>query len=470
MFISNVDETSSSRQFQLANQLNQPINEQESIPPMYSTSLSLALLTRRCVLIMLIGCGVPVLLSGCHAAPQETPSGVQAGSGSSVGAWRVVDVPAGPGSLAPELGWNGDAPLLSWLDPRSEEVGGGHRLRFASWTEGAWGEPQNVIESENLFANWADRPQLQELPDGGLVASWLETLGDDTYAYGVQWASTESPSQGPWVRRGLLHDDASASEHGFVSWLPSSDGLRAFWLDGRQMPSGGDMQLRTTWLDPSQGSSDATSPGTPPVSTLLDDRVCECCATDSALGADGPLVVYRDRSSEEVRNISIVRWTTAGWSPPQQIHDDGWKIAGCPVNGPVVGADGQRVAVAWFTVVDGASRLNLAWSDDAGATFGTPRIVDADEPLGRMDLAMQGDDSAWLSWLATTEGGAEVRVQRHHADGRHDPAMSVAKVSGQRSGGVPRLLADGQRLYVVWRQDGEDAGLRSAVMELSSGG
>jgi hypothetical protein len=40
---------------------------------------------------------------------------------------------------------------------------------------------------------------------------------------------------------------------------------------------------------------------------LLDGRVCECCATSAASTPDGIAVVYRDRSKEEVRDISIVR-------------------------------------------------------------------------------------------------------------------------------------------------------------------
>ncbi len=39
----------------------------------------------------------------------------------------------------------------------------------------------------------------------------------------------------------------------------------------------------------------------------LDNRVCDCCQTSTAITANGPIVVYRDRSDEEIRDISIVR-------------------------------------------------------------------------------------------------------------------------------------------------------------------
>ena len=40
----------------------------------------------------------------------------------------------------------------------------------------------------------------------------------------------------------------------------------------------------------------------------LDGRVCDCCQTTAAITNDGPVVVYRDRSDDEVRDMSIVRY------------------------------------------------------------------------------------------------------------------------------------------------------------------
>ena len=66
--------------------------------------------------------------------------------------------------------------------------------------------------------------------------------------------------------------------------------------------------------------------------------------------AEGPVVVYRDRSEaeKEIRDISIVRLKGKKWSAPRPVFQDGWRLNGCPVNGPAVAAAGRRVAVAWF--------------------------------------------------------------------------------------------------------------------------
>jgi len=94
---------------------------------------------------------------------------------------------------------------------------------------------------------------------------------------------------------------------------------------------------------------------------LLDDRICDCCDTDAVLDAAGhPVIVYRDRSGTEVRDISMVRRTGDGWSAPAPVFEDGWTIAGCPVNGPAMAAFGDRVRKA----IEQAGELGDAGLED----------------------------------------------------------------------------------------------------------
>ena len=66
----------------------------------------------------------------------------------------------------------------------------------------------------------------------------------------------------------------------------------------------------------------------------------------------------------------------------------GWLAAtACPVNGAVAAA-GERVAVAWFTGADKTPRVKLAFSNDAGETFGQPVAVDDGNPTGRVDVLL----------------------------------------------------------------------------------
>jgi len=97
-----------------------------------------------------------------------------------------------------------------------------------------------------------------------------------------------------------------------------------------------------------------------------------------------PVIVYPDRSPEEVRDIAVVRQTAAGWSKPQLLHADGWKIAGCPVIGPQADARRKRIALAWFSAAAEHGHAYPHFSDDGGATLGNPVVIDDGKPVGRV--------------------------------------------------------------------------------------
>lgn len=365
----------------------------------------------------------------------------------------ALDPPAEAGAMAPRLTRLDDGALLTWLEPR----GDGHRLVAArvDLDRRAWSEPRAIATGGAFFANWADVPGAIQDGRGRLVAHWLEKLGDDTYAYGVRIARSIDRGDS-WEDAGLLHDDSSPTEHGFVSYVALQQGVRAFWLDGRRMEQGAPMQLRTAHLDR----------GTPAESVLLDDRVCECCSTDAAMTSAGPIVVYRDRSADEVRDIAYAVAGPSGFSAPALIHADGWHVGGCPVNGPAVDADGDEVVVGWFTNAQDDPRVLAAFSNDAAARFAPPIVVDRDRPLGRVDIALDGRGGAVMSWMAASPRGAEIRLQRIAPGGAHGVSRVLTFTTPARSASVPTLSRQGGRLVVAWIEDVKPARLRAAEIEI----
>src|SRR4026208_2435597 len=98
--------------------------------------------------------------------------------------------------------------------------------------------------------------------------------------------------------------------------------------------------------------------------TLLDRRTCDCCQTALARSALGLLAAYRDRSDAEGPAIAILRQAYGRWTKPAPVAVDGWVYRACPVNGPSIAADGQQVAVAWYTGAQETPRVKLARSSD----------------------------------------------------------------------------------------------------------
>jgi hypothetical protein len=247
-----------------------------------------------------------------------------------------------------------DELILSWLQLQDDTA----TLRYARFTDGAWARASNVVESGNMFINWADLPSVVPLGNGHLAAHWLVTNGVHSHAYNI--AVAESPDAGlSWSRPITPHTDGTDTEHGFVSIYPSGANAGLLWLDGRKMvndvtddPVASGMTLRSN-------------------DQVVDELVCDCCQTDVAVAASGPIAVYRDRSVDEIRDIFVARRIDGHWQAGVPVADDNWRIDGCPVNGPSITAHGERVAVAWFTAAV-EPLVRVAVSTDSGASFSAP--------------------------------------------------------------------------------------------------
>jgi len=330
--------------------------------------------------------------------------------------------------MAPQLSAGAAGPWLSWVEPSGAS---GKSLRIAQWKNGAWTPAATVVTAEDQLANWADVPGVVELADGALLAHWLREQGSGY----VTELRRSRDGGGTWQALGALSSDTGTSEHGFVSHLPLAGAPQSVWMDGR----GGSTALYGATI-----ADHATA------EKVLDDRVCDCCATASAMTGDGAVVVYRDRSASEVRDIGIVRFTKGAWQKATLVHADGWKIHGCPVNGPAVAARGAAVVVAWYTGANDHPRVLLARSADGGATFGEPVVIDDAVPFGRVGVALDAAGEAVVSWLARAGEAAELRLRRVSAAGRAGAPATVAALSGSRTTGIPRLLALGDRQLLVW--------------------
>ena len=147
-----------------------------------------------------------------------------------------------------------------------------------------------------------------------------------------------------------------------------------------------------------------------------------------------------------------MRRVNGTWTAPAPVHRDGWKIGGCPTNGPAVAARGRDVAVAWFTAAGNEARVKIAFSSDAGATFSAPVVVDDGTPVGWPDVVLLEDGRALVTWLEkTADGVGDIRLRAVTRGGRQ-PALTVATASSGRATGIPMMARVGADVVVAWRQ------------------
>lgn len=332
---------------------------------------------------------------------------------------------------------------LSWVDTVSSP---NPSLRYSKLQNGKW-QPQVILATgQNWFVNWADYPMIA-MHKGKILSHYLQLSNTGKMAYDINF--NVSDHQGSTHYK-LLHSDHTATEHGFVSMIPYRDSsFLVTWLDGRNMVNdahshghhSGTMSVRV---------AEVTAQGEIKDESIIDDSACTCCQTTTSLTANGPVVLYRDCTSDNIRDIVIVRKVGNTWTKPVPIHADNWFIQGCPVNGPKSAALGNTLAVAWFTASDETPRVQLVFSVNGGEQFDAPILISKQGVLGRVDIALVNNDQAIVSWMQSEGDLTYLYAMLVNKDGKTGPLKKVTKLSSSRKSGFPQMELVGDQVYFAW--------------------
>jgi len=359
--------------------------------------------------------------------------------------------PAGANSSEPQFTAQGDRVILSWVELNGERA----TLKFSERTASGWTNAQTAASGTHFFINSFDVPSVHALTDGTLAAHWEERLGADEDSDASKVMLSWSKDRGhTWSAPVSPHHDGTQTEHGFVSLFQAPGaGLGLVWIDGRATnpeTESGDMSLRSSVYD---------ATGKQLREVVVAPRVCECCSTSAADTSDGVIVAFRNRSATEVRDIYVTRFADGRWSAPAIVHADGWMIDACPINGPAVAAKGRDVAVAWFMAKGDQGRAFVAFSHDAGRTFGAPVRVDDASSLGRLGVQLLDDGSAAVMWIEKASPRSQLRARIVNPAGTRTAPVTVADTEGSR---YPRVARYRDELVFSWTDTDKGSQVRTA--------
>ncbi|NNK70893.1 MAG: exo-alpha-sialidase [Flavobacteriaceae bacterium] len=394
-----------------------------------------------------------ILLIGLFSCRQDTKEPIS-----------FIEVPANLNSGESDLLLTAHGDLyLSWIE--TDDSGLSH-LIISEYNNESWQKPVTIASGDNWFVNWADFPSVQDWGEQGLVAHYLEKSAEDTYAYDVKVRMSKDRGR-IWSEVITPHDDGTHTEHGFVSKLELTENeFLLAWLDGRQNEYAEQdstlqkqMTLRSAIIDPS---------GLKQSDLLIDERVCDCCQTAMAMTSNGPIIVYRDRSETEIRDIYYSRFIDGKWTEPKAIYDDNWEIPGCPVNGPAVASNGKNIAVAWFSVNNDMAEVKIAFSENDGESFDLPIRVDYTKPLGRVDLLWLNEREVLLSWMDATADETSIMLQRLTQDGDKSNVFKVTSTSAERSSGFPRMVRLDDYVFITWTDIQDQSSIKVAKVDIEA--
>jgi hypothetical protein len=378
---------------------------------------------------------------------------------------KDIPTPASAKSSEPNLYKSNDGNIyLSWIEVLPDTSSA---LKFSTLNkDNLWSEPKTIAQGTDWFVNWADFPGMTSFGKSNLASHYLEKSANGTYTYDVK-LMLSSDNGNTWMPPIIPHTDNTNTEHGFVSKLDlKDDSLLTIWLDGRQYAYAEvndsiakEMTLRGAIFDAN---------GTLLKESLIDERVCDCCQTDAAMTEKGPIVVYRNRSEDEVRDIYYSRLVENKWTEPKPIFNDQWTIAGCPVNGPSIAANATMVAVVWYTLHNDTPQVKLAFSGNNGESFETPIVLNNGNTIGRVDVELLKDNSAIAVWLETIEDNTVIQMQRIHENGAKSNVLTLAKTSEDRSSGFPRLVVKDDTAYLAYTLSGKDLSIKTLAVNMNA--
>lgn len=371
----------------------------------------------------------------------------------------------GKGARIPRLiSLPNDEVLMSWVEP----LDNGHVLKFAQYKQGKWLPVGEVARGDNWFINWADFPSVVPIThDFWLSHRLVKQPGGKAYDYDVV-LSLSNDAGLTWRDIGSPHRDGSAAEHGFAAIFPEGDAAGVIWLDGREYfdkkdaakypNKSGNFSLRYTRVH-SDGKMEAEQ--------VIDNNTCTCCWPSVAATPLGAIATWRGRTNAEIRdnNISLLR--DGKWTATASLGAEGWKIDGCPVNGPAVAARRLQVVAAWFSAEGDRPRIRAAFSKDGGKSFSQPVEIDNASPLGRIGLIWKDDKTAVISWVTAADSTgkqAGLVLRTISTSGEMSQIKRIAKISTGRDTGVPQMAATEQGIMLAWTNAESTHGIKTAIV------
>ena len=354
-----------------------------------------------------------------------------------------IQFPYGNNNAQPNLVSKDGNLTLSWISSveNQEAV-----LLYTQYKDNSWSEPVRITSGSDWFVNWADFPA-NAINGNLLLTSYLKKSASETYTYDIL-LNLETLSGNKIKDNFLLNTDGVKAEHGFVSMIPdNSSGFYVTWLDGRNTVS---KTKETHHKAMTIRFAEITNTGEIINETELDATTCDCCQTSIALSSEGPIVVYRNRSEDEIRDIYITKYRNGIWEQPVPVFNDGWEINGCPVNGPKVVVNQTTTAVAWFTAADDNPKVNLSFSLSDKDEFNLPIQLNDLDAIGRVDVAFLNSKEVIVSYIEFDDNATYLKVKKVSVEGEVSKAFIISVIDSGRDTGVPQLEVMDNVVYLVW--------------------
>ncbi len=344
-------------------------------------------------------------------------------------------------------GWpDGSITVLWWENPPN----GKYTVRVSTLAGDTWTSPSQVTDMPNVV-------DAQIAPTGNdtLAAMWMVSIPVKNVGGEVQelYVARGDKQGKRWGSPIKLDQRSSLSNKASPVLAALADGsLLATWIDIPSMvliPSNSQDGVKATENASSLMVARVAKDNAVVKLMPVDKEFCTCCGP--ALVADGRdgLLAYRDLQGDNIRDPAFIRVFQDRFSPSAIVHNDRWKIDGCPSSGPVISRFDQSVGIVWLTSVGDRYVARVAFSHDNGHHFEMP--VDLGIDINSVNgIEMDSPHSALVVWT-----GQALTLARVYDDGRIDHRTNVLKsqdVNSLKWPG-PHMTKTNDNVFIAWNDE-----------------
>lgn len=344
-------------------------------------------------------------------------------------------------------GWpDGSITVLWWENPTN----GKYTVRVSTLAGDTWTSPSQVTDMPNVVD-----AQIAPIGNDTLAAMWMVSIPVKNVGGEVQELHVARGDKhgNHWSHPIRLDQRPILSNKVSPVLAALADGsLLATWIDIPSMaaiPSGIQDGVKATENSSSLMVARIEKDNAMVKLMTVDKEFCTCCGP--ALVADGQdgLLAYRDLQGDNIRDPAFIRVSLDSFSPSAIVHNDRWKIDGCPSSGPVISRFRQSAGIAWLTSVQDRYTIRVAFSHDNGGHFGLP--VDLESNIASVNgIEMDSPHSALVVWT-----GQALRLARVYDDGRIEHRTDVLKpTQGQAfKWPGPRMAKTKDDVFITWNDE-----------------
>ena len=321
-----------------------------------------------------------------------------------------------------------------------------------------WGAPR-VLDTagDAISADGENHPKLVFGPQGTVLIAYTQPLAKPNTGYVRLLRSVDGGQH--FAAPVTVHADRQIITHRFESMGFDAEGvLHTVWIDKRDLEAapkvGGKSSYRgaAIYRNISRDGGATFSPD-----TKVADHSCECCRIALGVGSDGAMrALWRHVFEPNVRDHAFA--VLRGEAPVDVVRAtyDEWRVDGCPHHGPALAVAADGFHTVWFGIrqqgedkVPGVRYARLA--PDGKPRLQTVRML-PDARAEHADVAAQGERVA-VVWRSTDGMTSTLKAWISADGGQTFREQVLGQVDGDND--FPRLVQQGQRMVVVWRNAAE---------------